>query len=288
MRLESLPILCCPICRSALSPVTDPPGQDMRKGTLCCTGCGKKYTVQEGIPFFILPEELRGLNRACERIYSRISRFYDALPTRAYLRKYFWPAGGEDAARQEVISRLEIQPHSMLLETGIGTGANIPYLRRYPDIRLFGLDTSLGMLKQCRRNLKRWKLDAELIVGNAERLPFYHAAFDVVYHLGGINFFTRKREAIEEMIRVARPGTRMVIACESEQAIRINRIAIRLVFGKQLASTMLDFSSDAMAALVPKGMEYIRLSRIWEGNGYLLEFRKPSPRGLPVSRIGQD
>lgn len=33
--------------------------------------------------------------------------------------------------------------------------------------------------------------------------------FDTVFHVGGINFFNDRARAISEMIRVARPGTKL-------------------------------------------------------------------------------
>lgn len=38
----------------------------------------------------------------------------------------------------------------------------------------------------------------------AEVLPFKDETFDVVIHIGGINFFTDKSKAIQEMIRIAK------------------------------------------------------------------------------------
>ncbi|MNR28636.1 hypothetical protein D3C85_1459670 [compost metagenome] len=64
------------------------------------------------------------------------------------------------------------------------------------------------MLKQAVRNLRRWKLKAELFQGQAEHLPFQDNVFDCVYHVGGINYFSNPARAVLEMIqwRKAAPG----------------------------------------------------------------------------------
>lgn len=62
------------------------------------------------------------------------------------------------------------------------------------------------MLRQCLKNLKRFKREAELFLGNAKELPFGNESFDAVFHAGGINFFSEKEKAVEEMIRIARPS----------------------------------------------------------------------------------
>jgi ubiquinone/menaquinone biosynthesis C-methylase UbiE len=135
---------------------------------------------------------------------------------------------------------------------------------------------SAGMLAQCVRNMKKWRREADLFLGNAEALPFRDESFDAVLHVGGINFFAEKRKAVEEMVRVAKPGAKIVIACETEKAIKSNRIGIRLVFGKRLMEKMVEFRHKDMRTLIPENMSGIRFEQIWEGNGYLLEFRKPS------------
>jgi SAM-dependent methyltransferase len=99
----------------------------------------------------------------------------------------------------------------------VGNGANLPYLR--PDIELFGLDLSWGMLRRCRHKVKRWQRNAQLFQGEAERLPFRDAVFDWVFHVGGINFFSDKARAITEMIRVAKPGTKILIVDEMEKVV---------------------------------------------------------------------
>jgi len=278
MQYESLELLCCPVCKGTLFFEGEKNGELIRQGNLCCRKCAKFYPVETNIPRFVTRESLYGFNKRFERAYNRLSRFYDSAFTKAYLNRHFWPVSGEEKARKEVIERLEIYESSKILETSIGTGDNIPHLARCAhEIRIYGLDISQGMLAQCMRNLKKWKIEADLFLGNAEHLPFRDGSFDVVFHVGGINFFGEKRKAVEEMIRVARPGTKIVIACETEKAIESNRRGIRFVFGRQLEGSMLKFSSRDMQNLVPEDMLNISYEEIWEDNGYLLEFRKPCP-----------
>jgi ubiquinone/menaquinone biosynthesis C-methylase UbiE len=243
---------------------------------LYCGGCNQEYPVEEGIPRFIKSGKLFGLNKEFEKAYNKISYIYDSHFTKAYLKKRFWPSSGEEKARKEVVERLEINRYSRVLETAIGSGDNIPcFSENARKGGIYGLDISIGMLKQCLRNLKKWKCEAELFLANAEELPFRDESFDVVFHLGGMNFFTEKKKAVEEMIRVARPGTKIIIACETEKAIETNKTGIRFAFGRRLVKKMLRFESEDMRKLVPDNMLEIKFKQIWEGNGYLIEFRKP-------------
>ena len=52
----------------------------------------------------------------------------------------------------------------------------------------------------------------DLLLGNGEQLPVEDETFDGVFHVGGINFFNDKKSAIDEMIRVAKSGARILIA----------------------------------------------------------------------------
>lgn len=76
----------------------------------------------------------------------------------------------------------------------------------------------LGMLQKCQ---KKWsaKTNLSLVHGSAEDLPFADNSFDIVFHSGGINFFSDKAKVISEMIRVAKPGTKILIANETADYI---------------------------------------------------------------------
>jgi ubiquinone/menaquinone biosynthesis C-methylase UbiE len=70
-----------------------------------------------------------------------------------------------------------------------------------------------------KKLLKRWKINGTLVHCEGENLPFADNSFDVVFHCGGINFFNDKQKAILEMIRVAKPGTKLQIVDETERLI---------------------------------------------------------------------
>jgi ubiquinone/menaquinone biosynthesis C-methylase UbiE len=115
----------------------------------------------------------------------------------------------------------------------------------------------------------------DLFLGTAEALPFETGTFDSVLHIGGINFFSGKKQAIDEMIRVARPGTRIVIADESEKIAR-NLYRLSSLFRRHRGE---EIDLAVPVHLVPDTMEDIRVNGIWkshgEDHGYCLEFRKP-------------
>lgn len=118
--------------------------------------------------------------------------------------------------RKHLVERLGLKYGDTVLEVSIGTGANLPFISKKigPEGKIYGIDISEGMLKRCRMNAFKEKIMVELKLGNASRLPYKDNMFDAVLSFGGINFFSKKKKAIDEMVRVAKPGAKMVLGDE--------------------------------------------------------------------------
>jgi len=184
--------------------------------------------------------------------------------------------GGDRRARKQILDRLDLNG-GRILEVSIGSGANLPHLFESPGVgEVYGLGISFGQLACCRSFIKKRGWPVDLFLGTAEALPFKAESFDSVLHIGGINFFSGKKKAIDEMIRVAKPGSKIVIADESERvAQNIARISgfLRSSKGKKADTAV-------PVHLVPETMEELEVDDIWkthgEYHGYCLEFRKPA------------
>lgn len=268
MKRNSLELLCCPSCRCALSLREEQANGTVETGSLSCPCCHRDFPIEAGIPRFIKPEELSGLNRRFARFYDFFSYLYFPFSKLAFVF-----SGGEEKCRREVLDRLE-PAAGRILEVSIGPGVNLPYLLGTAGVgEVFGLDISLGQLQRCRNYCRKRDWAVDLFLGTAEELPFRDEAFDNVFHIGGINFFSDKQRAIQEMIRVARPGTKIIIADETEKGARVYEWISpgfsRAFEGKREMIT-------APVHLVPQGMQDVRVDTIWGGMGYCLEFRKPT------------
>ncbi|HLB29282.1 MAG TPA: methyltransferase domain-containing protein [Dehalococcoidia bacterium] len=84
-----------------------------------------------------------------------------------------------------------------------------------PTGRVYGLDISEGMLAQARKKLAALPYEVELLWGNAEDLPYPDNSFDAVLNFGALNFITDRKKAIDEMVRVAKPGAKIVLGDET-------------------------------------------------------------------------
>ncbi len=267
MRPSTLDLLACPTCHGGLT-LEGASGDPVRTGSLACAACARRYPIENGIPHFIQPAQLDGLNRRLARAYDWFSWVYRAFSTAAFA----FIGMKEETARREITDRLEPKG-GRVLEVSIGPGVNLPYLVGRPDVGgIFGLDISLGQLKRCQGYLHRKGWQAELFLGNGEQLPFQDGSFEAVFHIGGINFFNDKQAAISEMIRVARPGARILISDETERGARAYEKTLpgfKSSVGDRRAAIV------APVDLVPKEMLETRLFDVWKGWLYCLEFRKP-------------
>lgn len=267
MKRTTLDLLTCPFCRGYL----DFSGADekmLQAGTLTCSRCEKRFPIMNGIPQFIQPEALTGFNRRFARMYNWFSWGY-----RAFSKVAFAYIGmDEETGRREITDRLEPRG-GRVLEISIGPGVNLPYIINRPDVgEVFGLDISLGQLQRCQSYAAKKGWGVDLFLGNGEQLPFRDEAFGGVFHVGGINFFNNKKAAIDEMIRVAMPGARILIADETEKGAQGYERFIpgfKKSFGGKRAAIV------APIDLVPSEMLETCVFDVWKGWLYCIEFRKP-------------
>jgi len=74
-----------------------------------------------------------------------------------------------------------------------------------------GLDASPGMIAAARRRAAAAGVELDLVQGDATRLPFCDASFDVVLSVAALCFVDDTRGAATEVVRVLKPGGRLVL-----------------------------------------------------------------------------
>ncbi|MDA8760481.1 methyltransferase domain-containing protein [Amylibacter sp.] len=124
----------------------------------------------------------------------------------------------EDQERQKMIDALEIKQGDTILEIGAGTGRDTEkLLSSLQNGEIFIQDISSEILSICYDKLSTSHVDVEksFFISNASNLPLPDNKFDRVFHFGGLNTFSNRKEAIREIIRVAKPGAKVVIGDEN-------------------------------------------------------------------------
>jgi ubiquinone/menaquinone biosynthesis C-methylase UbiE len=111
---------------------------------------------------------------------------------------------------------MEIQAGDAVLDVGCGTGVLLPALAEAVGTagRVTGLDHSSAFLGRARRRLAASGLGrrVDLVRGDAMALPFEPGAFDVAHVERVLMHLADPAAAIRELVRVTRPGGRVVCA----------------------------------------------------------------------------
>ena len=110
----------------------------------------------------------------------------------------------------KVADAAQIQPGQRVLDVACGTGVLALEIapRTGSAGRVVGLDPTPGMVAVARQLAPaiEWR------EGVAESLPFPDESFDAVVSQFGLMFFTDRRQALREMLRVLTPGGRLAVA----------------------------------------------------------------------------
>jgi len=137
-----------------------------------------------------------------------------ALKTRL---KTMWMAGdyGHFAkylvpGAMEFFPSLEISPGARVLDVACGAGQlALPAARAGATVT--GIDIATNLVEQAQSRAKAEGLVIRFEEADAEDLPYDAAAFDVVFSLFGAMFAPRPERVAAELVRVCRPGGRIVM-----------------------------------------------------------------------------
>ncbi len=97
-----------------------------------------------------------------------------------------------------------------LLEIGCGLGTDLAQFAR-GGAAITGLDLTPSGVALARRRFEVDGLSGSFLVGDAEKLPFADASFDVVYSFGVLHHTPDTARAFREVLRVLRPGGEAVV-----------------------------------------------------------------------------
>ncbi len=143
----------------------------------------------------------------------QVARMFDSISGRYDFLNHFLSMGIDILWRRKAIALLrDIQP-KVILDVATGTGdLAIEALSLKPD-KIIGVDISEGMLDVGRKKMLSKKIDhlIELRSGDSENLPFADNFFDAVIVAFGVRNFENLERGLAEMLRVVRPGGKVVV-----------------------------------------------------------------------------
>lgn len=133
-----------------------------------------------------------------ERVYSNYAGVYDRV-----FRVF-------NESREAVVRNLKIDPDERVLEVGVGTGLCLPMYP--PHCQVTAIDLSGAMLAKAADRVKEQGLtNVTLERMDAGAMTFADSAFDIVIAAYVVTAVPDYRKLMSEMVRVTRPGGRLVM-----------------------------------------------------------------------------
>lgn len=116
-----------------------------------------------------------------------------------------------EAGAADFIARLNIQRQEEVLDVACGTGnLAIPAARNGAQVT--GIDIAPNLVEQAQAWAHTEGLAIRFEEGNVEQMPYAEASFDTIVTMFGAMFAPRPDATARELVRVCRPGGRIVMA----------------------------------------------------------------------------
>jgi demethylmenaquinone methyltransferase/2-methoxy-6-polyprenyl-1,4-benzoquinol methylase len=164
---------------------------------------------------------------------------FDAVAERYDRMNAVMTFGRERRWRQVVADALHLRAGCRVLDLAAGTGASsVPFVAR--GANAVACDFSTGMLDVGRRSHP----ELTFVAGDALRLPFRDDSFDAVTISFGLRNVADVPTALAELLRVTRPGGRLVVLETSQPPARVLRAMNRLYTGQVMPRLARLFSSE--------------------------------------------
>ena len=139
-------------------------------------------------------------------MFNNISAKYDFL-------NHFLSLGIDKLWRKRAVRELKSLKPKRILDIATGTGDFALEALKINPQNVIGVDISEGMLKVGMEKMKAKQVDhiISLRLGDSENLPFDANTFDAITVGFGVRNFENLKKGLAEMIRVLKPGGKLVV-----------------------------------------------------------------------------
>jgi ubiquinone/menaquinone biosynthesis C-methylase UbiE len=241
---------------------------EIEEATLTCEK-GHAWKVEESIPLLVYPsistEDAKWISD-----YDQMAENYDEL-----VKQYDdWLDIDMMKERESIAQFIPIEGPSRIIDVSIGTAGNFMALANvYPKqmgrFNLHGLDVSRRMLRVAQRKMRVQNFTFNLVHGSVFNIPYVDNFFDIVVHSGGINTFSDIPKALEEMLRIAKPGGVVLVIDEGvSPKVRATERGKAIIEANSL------FAATPPINQVPDSAKDLEIEYIMNGTFYQMIFRK--------------
>jgi len=258
MNLMSIGYLRCPACGGGIVPVPC---------SLSCRQCRRSFPFDDGVPV-LLEQDTTAVREQIAALDEEMARYPLFLMAVALLVRV-WPP----AERRRLIGRIGLRPGDMVLDHCTALGRNLPAIASAigPSGKLVAMDLSRAMVQEARRFARRKHMTVDIHQADALNLPYADSCFDAVVHYGAINQFkSRQHRAIDEMVRVTKPGGTITILDEGIEPGKETTWWAKLAMRRNPL-----FASHPPLELLPKGVDP-HVAWVLRGLFYEIIFRRPA------------
>ena len=176
-------------------------------------------------------------------VYDRLAGLYDAVD--------WFTANTTHRLRKRGLRHLP-PPGSRLLEIGFGSGRL--HLELAEQYDMAGLDRAPGMVHLTKRRLAARGRKSGVCIGSVYALPWPDRHFDAVLSTFAFSAFPQAGPAMDEMVRVTRPGGKVIIV-DAGEASDGNVFAHLLA---RLWEAFGDYMRDEVPLMEARGLEVER------------------------------
>jgi ubiquinone/menaquinone biosynthesis C-methylase UbiE len=275
----------CPVCLSGFKLEVEKSTKDeVQKGRLVCKN-GHPFLIEDGIPDFTWPKELANIDQVTKDLYNNLAENYEKFANIPFQTFY----SEEEKVREDMTDRLLLSSDSKVLEIGGGDGRGAQYIvKRIKGGHLYFQELSPSFMAKAMERLAKSKDKIEFSIANASYLSFPENYFDAALHFGGINTFSEVQRCLKELVRVVKPGGKIVLGDEG-----IGPWLRNTEFGKIMINSNPLIGYHVPFELIPVEARNVKVEWIMMGAYFILEFTvgEGEPKGnyhipIPSERGG--